>query len=217
MYWNYLTIDFYVNLPFNSLVTPLVGSKEICMSHIEIAVKGAKRLESVLEQSFGATGRGLHEKLNSVEKKIPNDVQKQIRYVASVRNRIVHETTTNSIHDPAAFEATVVKILKQLEQQSQSLEGRKLVKDGKSASKATSSGKFFFLICDRKVAPWFFLAGCVFGYSIGTVNDMGIPLSLLIGAFLGATAAFLSRLVYIGLGLVMVGIIFYALYDKMVA
>jgi hypothetical protein len=61
------------------------------MGSIEIAVQGSKRLESLLESRFGARGRGLHEKLTSVEGRIPRDVRKSIRWVATVRNRVVHE------------------------------------------------------------------------------------------------------------------------------
>jgi hypothetical protein len=35
-------------------------------SDIELAVTTARRLESLLESRFGASGRGLHEKLASV-------------------------------------------------------------------------------------------------------------------------------------------------------
>jgi hypothetical protein len=61
------------------------------MGAIEIAVQGAKRLEALLQARFGAEGRGLHEKLTSVENKIPSDLRKSIRWVATIRNKLVHE------------------------------------------------------------------------------------------------------------------------------
>jgi hypothetical protein len=61
------------------------------MGAIEIAVQGAKRLETLLQARFGAEGRGLHEKLTSVENKIPSDLRKSIRWVATIRNKVVHE------------------------------------------------------------------------------------------------------------------------------
>lgn len=54
-------------------------------------VWATKRLEALLEQKFGATGRGLHEKLSSVESRIPMDLRKKIRYLATIRNKAVHE------------------------------------------------------------------------------------------------------------------------------
>jgi hypothetical protein len=54
-------------------------------------VGATKRLEALLEQKFGATGRGLHEKLSSVESRIPMDLRKKIRYLATIRNKAVHE------------------------------------------------------------------------------------------------------------------------------
>jgi hypothetical protein len=60
-------------------------------SDIELAVTTARRLESLLESRFGASGRGLHEKLASVEATLPPDVLRDGRYVATMRNKVVHE------------------------------------------------------------------------------------------------------------------------------
>src|SRR5258708_37701277 len=60
-------------------------------SDIELAVTTARRLESLLETRFGASGRGLHEKLASVEANLPPDALRDGRYVATIRNRVVHE------------------------------------------------------------------------------------------------------------------------------
>jgi hypothetical protein len=60
-------------------------------SDIELAVTTARRLESLLESRFGASGRGLHEKLASVEATLPPEVLRDGRYVATMRNKVVHE------------------------------------------------------------------------------------------------------------------------------
>jgi hypothetical protein len=60
-------------------------------SDIELAVTTARRLESLLETRFGASGRGLHEKLASVEATLPHEVLRDGRYVATMRNKVVHE------------------------------------------------------------------------------------------------------------------------------
>lgn len=51
----------------------------------------AQTLESLLTQRYQAVGRGLHEKLDSVEADIPEQARKQIRFVASFHNMAVNE------------------------------------------------------------------------------------------------------------------------------
>lgn len=50
-----------------------------------------KKIESILEDEFGAIGRGLHEKATSVERRIGASVVKRIRYLATRRNKLMHE------------------------------------------------------------------------------------------------------------------------------
>jgi hypothetical protein len=61
------------------------------MSDIDLAVTRSQRLEQLLERDFGATGRGLHEKVSSVADAIPQDLVRKLRLVATVRNKVVHE------------------------------------------------------------------------------------------------------------------------------
>jgi hypothetical protein len=93
------------------------------MGPIEIAVKGSKRLESLLESRFGAKGRGLHEKLTSVEKRIPQDVRKSIRWVATVRNKLVHEQgpAKFAVDD---FQRTVDRVAQKLSASARTQPGR---------------------------------------------------------------------------------------------
>jgi hypothetical protein len=60
-------------------------------SDIELAVTTSRRLESLLETRFGASGRGLHEKLASVEAILSPEAMHHGRYVATMRNKVVHE------------------------------------------------------------------------------------------------------------------------------
>ncbi|OIQ51127.1 hypothetical protein BerOc1_03072 [Pseudodesulfovibrio hydrargyri] len=53
-------------------------------------IKSSAQIEGLLE-SNGAIGRGLHEKVSSVETMIPNGSVKAIRFIASIRNKLVHE------------------------------------------------------------------------------------------------------------------------------
>jgi hypothetical protein len=73
------------------------------MSDIELAITRVKALESVLEQALGATGKGLHEKVTSVQDRLPPPLVKKLRFLATVRNKIVHESNYQQIDDRAGF------------------------------------------------------------------------------------------------------------------
>ncbi len=73
------------------------------MSDVDLAIKNSKKLESLLESKLGATGRGLHEKVSSVEPKLPRDLVRKIRLVATVRNKIVHESDYQRIDNRREF------------------------------------------------------------------------------------------------------------------
>jgi hypothetical protein len=61
------------------------------MSFLETVLQKTRRLEGVLEEKYQAVGRGLHEKATCVEHKLDSNTLKQIRFIASVRNKLVHE------------------------------------------------------------------------------------------------------------------------------
>ncbi len=73
------------------------------MSDLDRAVRAAKRIESILERRFDARGRGLHEKLSSVQAELPESLIRRIRFIAAVRNKLVHEAEYNRIDDRAGF------------------------------------------------------------------------------------------------------------------
>lgn len=73
------------------------------MSDIELAVTRTKALEALLEQGLGATGKGLHEKVSSVEARLPQPLVRKLRFVATVRNKIVHESGYTRIDDRPGF------------------------------------------------------------------------------------------------------------------
>tara|TARA_E500000318_G_scaffold105608_1_gene112681 strand:- start:1224 stop:1589 length:366 start_codon:yes stop_codon:yes gene_type:complete len=72
-------------------------------SDLERAIRWSKRFESVLERRFGARGRGLHEKIDSVENDLDREVVRALRLIATVRNKIVHEDGYDRIDDRARF------------------------------------------------------------------------------------------------------------------
>ncbi len=62
------------------------------MSDIDLVVSRSKRLELLLKQHFHAEGKGLHQLVTSVEERLPHDVIKKLRYIATIRNKVVHES-----------------------------------------------------------------------------------------------------------------------------
>jgi hypothetical protein len=62
-----------------------------------VTVDITRKLETSLNR-MGATGKGLHEKVTSIETRLPDALQRKLRYVASVRNNLSH----NDVVLPAA-------------------------------------------------------------------------------------------------------------------
>ncbi|WP_047048908.1 hypothetical protein [Vibrio mexicanus] len=61
------------------------------MSEIEKVVVRTRRLEKLLRVQYHAEGKGLHQLITSCEERLPHDVIGKLRYVATIRNKIVHE------------------------------------------------------------------------------------------------------------------------------
>ena len=58
---------------------------------IRFIIDTVKRIETLLEQRHGAAGRGLHTKVDSVREALPADLVKQLRWIATMRNKTMHE------------------------------------------------------------------------------------------------------------------------------
>lgn len=82
------------------------------MSDIDLVIRRSREIEEILVNRFGARGKGLHEKLTSVERGIPSDLCKQIRWIATMRNQVVHTNTT--LPDPAAYDQTSLRVIARL-------------------------------------------------------------------------------------------------------
>ncbi len=61
------------------------------MSDIEKVVMRTRTLEKLLRTHYHAQGRGLHQLITSCEERLPHDVIAKLRYIATVRNKVVHE------------------------------------------------------------------------------------------------------------------------------
>lgn len=71
----------------------------------ELVFRASKELEGLLSSHFNAQGKGLHEKITSAienHKDISHLVQ-DMRFLATIRNRLMHERNFNSIPDRPNF------------------------------------------------------------------------------------------------------------------
>lgn len=74
-------------------------------SDIERAIRWSKRFEAALARRYSATGRGLHERIDSVESKLDRETVRSLRLVATVRNKLVHEEGYDRIDGRDRFNA----------------------------------------------------------------------------------------------------------------
>lgn len=73
------------------------------MSDLDLAIRRSKRLERRLRNGLGATGRGLHEMVSSVEKKLPKELVRKLRFIATLRNKLVHDLDYRKLDDRRRF------------------------------------------------------------------------------------------------------------------
>jgi hypothetical protein len=81
-----------------------IESKHIhATNDYELAIKSSKELEHILEVELGAHGKGLHEKISSVSSALPQELIRNMRFLATIRNKLVHEHGFDSIPDRSKF------------------------------------------------------------------------------------------------------------------
>jgi len=73
------------------------------MSFVESVLARTREIESLLEQNYGASGKGLHDKASSIVGVLDTTRVKRIRYIATVRNKLVHEADYKYDGDEKAF------------------------------------------------------------------------------------------------------------------
>ncbi|MGR5238501.1 DUF4145 domain-containing protein [Vibrio alfacsensis] len=61
------------------------------MSDIEKVVMRTRTIEKLLRTQYHAEGKGLHQLITSCEERLPHDVIAKLRFIATVRNKVVHE------------------------------------------------------------------------------------------------------------------------------
>ena len=89
-----------------------------------LQIKKTKRYESLLEQQHGAQGRGLHEKLDRVQQRLPAELIKRLRFIATVRNKLIHEDGFSKVIDLAKFRDACTWVDGRLNKGRHSLIGR---------------------------------------------------------------------------------------------
>lgn len=87
----------------------------------ELVVRATKGLEHLLEAHFGApSGKtvGLHDKINAARDPaglpLPAAMQKRMRYLVTIRNKLVHDRDFNAIPDRADFARSFDEVEAQL-------------------------------------------------------------------------------------------------------
>jgi hypothetical protein len=61
------------------------------MSDIEQVIVRTKKLEYLLRTQYHAEGRGLHQLISSCESRLPHELLPKLRYIATIRNKMLHE------------------------------------------------------------------------------------------------------------------------------
>lgn len=73
------------------------------MSDLDLAITHSKKLEALLRSHLGAAGRGLHELTDDVEHKLPPEIVRKLRFVATLRNKLVHDADYHKLDDRRGF------------------------------------------------------------------------------------------------------------------
>jgi len=72
------------------------------MSDIEKVIIQSRKLESLLKEHYHAKGKGLHQLISSSESRLPHELIPQLRYIATIRNKLLHEDAFE-LEDKKAF------------------------------------------------------------------------------------------------------------------
>lgn len=84
------------------------------MGDLERVIRCSKRFEAALTRRYGAQGRGLHEKISDAEARLDPDLVRDLRFIATIRNKLVHEEGYDRIDDRAAFARRSARAAKKL-------------------------------------------------------------------------------------------------------
>lgn len=80
----------------------------------EMCIKSCKEIEALLFEKYGASGRGMHEKVSSVAGYLSNALITKLRFSASIRNKLLHENGFSISDLPDGFERTCQEVILEL-------------------------------------------------------------------------------------------------------
>jgi hypothetical protein len=90
-----------------------VAVGEYSTNDYELVIKASKALEAQLQREFHSQGKGLHEHINSVAGQqtqqqqqgggLPEALVKKLRYIATIRNKLIHEPDFHRVPDRTVF------------------------------------------------------------------------------------------------------------------
>lgn len=100
----------------------------------ENVVKKAKKIESILSD-MGAEGKGLNEKLDSIKHRFDEKIIKAIRFIATIRNKLLHEDNFEMDYKlEEGFDKTYDFIMDNISQYSSSYKERNSTNSSSSSS-----------------------------------------------------------------------------------
>lgn len=112
------------------------SARFVCAANdYQLVIEASKELEHVLETEFKAEGKGLHEKISGAAPHLAPPTIKSLRYVASVRNALVHDRSVTKLENRALF---ILKFESALEEINVVLAKRQL--DAKSGLLSRNGG-----------------------------------------------------------------------------
>ncbi len=105
----------------------------------ENVVKKAKKIESILSD-MGAEGKGLNEKLDSIKHRFDEKIIKAIRFIATIRNKLLHEDNFEMDYKlEEGFDKTYDFIMDNISQYSSTYEERNSTNSSSSSSNKSSN------------------------------------------------------------------------------
>lgn len=105
----------------------------------ENVVKKAKKIESILSD-MGAEGKGLNEKLDSIKHRFDEKIIKAIRFIATIRNKLLHEDDFEMDYKlQEGFDKTYNFIIDNISQYSSSYEEKNSTNSSSSSSYKSSN------------------------------------------------------------------------------
>lgn len=87
----------------NALSSKSKNAFAYAQNDYQLVIEVSKEFEFLLEKEFGAEGKGLHEKISGASPELPPPTIKSLRYIASVRNSLVHDRDVKALKDRALF------------------------------------------------------------------------------------------------------------------